>query len=241
MFLFSSHIQKARKLVAASRRPLILTGAGLSLASGIPTFRGSANALWKNPELLKYAFAETFATDPDGMWRAHEDMRALVDSHESNIGHRAIHAMGTGRDVEIFTQNVDGYHARVGDRAKELHGTLHAMRCCTCPYRVSNEVGIPAPHSCPQCGNWLRHDVVWFGEDVRFMAEFALAARSADLVLLIGTSGLVTDTALIAREARARNVPVIEINPALCTPATRWSTVSLRGPAERVLPDLVAE
>jgi NAD-dependent deacetylase len=219
----------------------VLTGAGLSAGSGIPTFRGKGGGIWKNHQLLKYAFAETFEKDPEGMCLVHEAARTMVDGLRPNAGHAAIHELSRDREVCLFTQNADGYHQRAGDRAMEIHGTLHALRCSRCVHRTEAPFGCHiGSFACPACGGWMRHDVVWFGEPVRHVDELVDALETCDAVLLVGTSGLVTDTKGIAQYARKRRVPVVEVNPALLTPATFWTTVTIREPAETVLPNLVS-
>lgn len=233
-------LDKARKILASSEHVMVLTGAGLSAASGIPTFRGKGG-LWKHRSLMKYAFAETFVTDPEGSHNAHETARQLIDGHEPNAGHYALRELAHSRKVDVFTQNADGYHERAGQKAYEIHGTIHALLCPTCGERRALPQGAPVESfACATCGSKTRHDVVWFGESVRHVDELNESLREADTVLLIGTSGLVTNTWDIARFSRGLGKSVIEVNPSLVTPATLWTTVSLRERAEIILPQLVA-
>jgi NAD-dependent deacetylase len=237
-----SKIERARNILQRSRRLCILTGAGLSAPSGIPTFRG-VGGLWKQRGLLSYAFPEAFASDPQGCLEVYERARQQMNACDPNNGHRAICALRERHDIDLFTQNVDGLHARVGDDAKEIHGSMHALRCMDplCHHRIPLAHGTPIETvHCPQCGSRLRHDVVLFGEPVRHMDEMREALIYADAVLLVGTSGLVTDTRTIAREMREREKPVIEINPAWLTRATWWTTLSIRESAHLALPALAA-
>lgn len=234
-------IQRARAVLRETHRPLILTGAGISVASGLPTFRGPGG-LWNRRNLLKYACAEILDEDPVGAWQAYEAMRLLVDAQKPNPAHHALHVWLQNRPQgKLFTQNVDGYHAAAGDQALEMHGNIHRLRCRACNYAKQSVAGQLNLHpACPECGAWLRHDVVLFGEPVKHADEFLSMLESCDLVVLIGTSGWVTDTQAIARDARRRRLPVMEIDPALFTRASWWTTHRFREKAEYLLPELVA-
>ncbi len=234
-------IDRARAALRTSEAPLILTGAGISVASGLPAFRGRGG-LWNSRELLKYACAGILDEDPVGAWKAYEAMRLLVDAQGPNPAHHAIHHwLGQRPRGRLFTQNVDGYHALAGDHANELHGNIHRVRCRACDHSETPPAGQwNGRPACPRCGNWLRHDVVLFGEPVQHAQAFTDFLDVCDMVVFVGTSGWVTDTQAIARFARRRKLPVMEIDPALFTRATWWTTHRFREKAEYLLPELVA-
>ncbi len=235
-------MRKARHMLLGAERVFVLTGAGISVASGIPSFRGK-DGLYNKPDFFQWAFPESHIQDPVGGWRAFEMARMAVGHAEPNPAHEALAAFARQHRVELFTQNVDGLHASSGESAKEIHGSLHRYRCqkSLCAYLED------APREtesdlryCPVCGTVLRHDVVLFGESVRFFTELREAVLSCDVVLLIGTSGVVTDTAMLARLAKSHGKKVVEVDPALFTRATCWTSVSVRENAESALPFLLS-
>lgn len=241
--LLSRKIRTAREHLSEASRIFVLTGAGLSVASGIPPFRGKGG-IWRKKELLRYAFPEALRTYPALVWGFYEQARVLSAGAHPNAGHVAIHALAQTKCVDVFTQNVDGLHAETGTRAREIHGSLLRYRCIDrCKDIVYqpkwSEIATPF-QICPHCQAPLRHDVVLFGEAVQHLPAFRSSFQASDLILLIGTSGLVTNTWDLARQARQMGKRVIEINPSLATPATLWTTISLRAPAEKILPELVA-
>jgi len=195
-----------------SRRPrtvAVLTGAGISADSGIPTFRG-AGGLWRNFSPQQLATPRAFQEDPRLVWEWYEWRRGLIREAQPNAAHEAIARLP---DAQIVTQNVDGLHARAGSRnIAELHGNIFRVRCVSEGTRTVREQAFDdIPPHC-ECGALLRPDVVWFGEplDNETLAHAATAASSADLVLIIGTSGLVYPAAGLSELATGLT---IEINP----------------------------
>ena len=175
------------------RNVVVFTGAGVSAESGIPTFRGEGG-LWRNFRAEELATPEAFARDPAMVWEWYEWRRDLVSKAEPNAAHRAIAALS---DAVVVTQNVDGLHARAGSAdVVELHGNLFRDRCTRCGAPASLPAGPAASRRplprCP-CGALLRPDVVWFGETLpdAAVARSTAAIRAADLLLIIGTSGIV--------------------------------------------------
>ncbi len=243
------------KLLAAIRdaeRPLILTGAGVSRESGIPTFRDALSGLWARFDAERLATPEAFAADPALVWGWYEWRRALVLGCRPNAAHEALADWGRRvPGLTLVTQNVDGLHERAGSRdLVALHGSLHRPRCADCgrPHTLSAAVpDLPEggarlwPPACTVCGGLIRPGVVWFGEQLPEAAlERAMrAAAECDLCLSIGTSALVYPAAQLPLDAAARGVAVIQINPEV-TPLDGVATWSLRGPAARLLPDLLA-
>ena len=188
---------------AAPRRVVVFTGAGVSADSGIPTFRG-AGGLWRDFRAEDLATPEAFARDPQLVWEWYEWRRGIVSAAEPNAAHRAIARLD---DAVVVTQNVDGLHARAGSRSVlELHGNVMRSRCMK-----SGEVRDTAGRIC-ECGALLRPDVVWFGEMLPREALLGAveAISKADLLLVIGTSGIVYPAAGLVADYRGLS---IEINP----------------------------
>ncbi len=220
----------------------ILTGAGVSAESGLPTFR--ANGLWEAYRVEEVATPGAFARDPELVWRFYNERRRLVAHAVPNDGHRALvelAALGQ-RTFTLITQNVDGLHQAAGSEGVvELHGSLRRVQCTRCgDSRLSLDPLPPLP-TCP-CGGLLRPGVVWFGEA---LPEEALqtawsAVNRSDVLLVAGTSAVVYPAAGLIHQARQCGVCIIEVNPAE-TEATSLAEIVLRGPSARMLPRLVAE
>lgn len=248
----------ARRLVADARAVTILTGAGISAESGVPTFRGPGG-LWRSHRPEDLATPEAFRRDPELVWAWYRWRRALVNGCAPNEGHRALarFALAHGR-VTLVTQNVDGLHQRAavdeaggGDPEPamplELHGSLLRDRCSGCGSRTDAEMPEPAeaeeesqPPRCTSCMARLRPDVVWFGEmlDERTLQRAFDAAATCDLCLVVGTSSLVHPAASIPTAAMHAGAAIVEVNPDV-TPLTAVATLSVRGAAGEVLPQLL--
>jgi NAD-dependent deacetylase len=228
----------------AAERVLVLTGAGISAESGVPTFRDAQTGLWAKYRAEELATPEAFAANPRLVWDWYAWRRELVAQAEPNAGHHALVALEQRyADFELVTQNVDGLHARTGSSdVVELHGNITQNLC----FAEGTPVGDHAPDGsvpprCPRCGAFLRPGVVWFGEALprQALARAERAARSSDVVLSIGTSGLVHPAAGLPLTARAHGAFVIEINPT-ATPLTPHADQVLSGPAGQILPQLAA-
>ncbi|MDT8436907.1 MAG: NAD-dependent deacylase [Gemmatimonadota bacterium] len=238
-------LDEARRRLAGSRSVAVLTGAGVSAESGVPTFRGPGG-FWRGRAPEDLATPAAFARDPVAVWEFYRWRIASLRGVTPNPAHHALAALERRvPDFLLVTQNVDGLHQAAGSRrVLELHGTLRAVRCVRC--RVEREAeealhGLAAAElpSCPDCGGLLRPAVVWFGEALPdgALAAAERAARAADLLLVAGTSALVQPAASLAWTAKAAGAAVIEVNPDE-TPVTEIADVSLRGPAGRILPRL---
>jgi NAD-dependent deacetylase len=239
-------IARARKLVDHARRLAVLTGAGISAESGIPTFREAQTGLWAQYDPMQLATEEGFRADPALVWRWYAWRRGLVAGAQPNAGHRALAAAQSrfGR-LAVITQNVDGLHARAGSAdLVELHGNIMRTVClegCGFMEAVPERLPPGEPPTCPRCAGWLRPAVVWFGEMLDPEAlEFAVAeAAQCDAMLVVGTSGLVYPAAGLPVGARQAGAPVITVNPAP-TELDRLAAVCIRGTAAEVLPRLLA-
>ncbi len=227
----------------AARQIAVLTGAGVSAESGIPTFRDAQAGLWAQYRPEDLATPEAFVRNPKLVWDWYAWRRELVGNARPNPGHYALAEMQ--RQVSGFvliTQNIDGFHQLAGSQnVVELHGNLFRTKCFQEDTVVEtwNDAGFTPP-LCAHCGGFLRPDVVWFGERLPPAAldAAARAATSCDLFFSIGTSGLVEPAASLARVALEQGAQVVEINP-IETPLTRSATHVLQGPSGKILPELV--
>lgn len=239
-------IAAARQALAVARNCVVLTGAGMSAESGVPTFRDALTGLWSKFDPERLATPEGFAADPPLVWRWYAERRQGVLKAEPNAGHRALVRLEARFErLAIVTQNVDGLHARAGSReVLELHGNLLRTKCFgECGLRIDDPRDVPPgePPACPQCGQWLRPDVVWFGEllDPEMLDRAERLAASCDVMLVVGTSGLVYPAAGLPSRARAAGARVVIVNPHP-TELDDLADVLVRDTAARALPALVA-
>jgi NAD-dependent deacetylase len=236
-------MERAAAAISKARHVFVLTGAGISAESGIPTFRDALTGLWSKFRPEELATLEAFERDPQLVWQWYEWRRELVRQAEPNAGHRAL--VDLARRVPrltLVTQNVDGLHQRAGSAGViEYHGNILRDRC-TLEQTVAQRArdGSGTLPRCASCGALLRPDVVWFGEtiprDAMLLAD--AAAAECDAFLSVGTSSLVYPAAGLAQVALRRRVPVMEINPH-ATELSPHATVALRGPSGQVLPALI--
>ena len=206
-----------RALFHGARRIAVLTGAGISAESGIPTFRDALTGLWArfNPEEL--ATPEAFERNPTLVWDWYAERRAKVAACLPNPGHRALAELERRiPEFLLITQNVDGLHDAAGSRKMvELHGNIRRVKCSRNCGIVESWPGEDRPPHCARCGAFLRPDVVWFGEMLpeQAFARAALAARNADVFLSIGTSNLVEPAASLTWSAHNHGATVVIVNP----------------------------
>ena len=227
-------------------RLTILTGAGVSAASGVPTFRG-AGGLWKNfrPETL--ATPQAFARDPHLVWEWYDWRRQMIATCRPNAAHLVI-ATWSKRfaNFTLITQNVDGLHELAGTRnVVRLHGSIWEVLCwrgCHASPPRWRDATVPhrdMPPRCPHCGDLIRPGVVWFGESLDpEVVRRAEDASDCDVFITIGTSALVYPAAGFVDVARRNGAFTVEINPE-ATPAV--VDLTLRGGAETLLPEIEAQ
>ncbi len=235
-------LAQAREWLASAKSITVLTGAGDSAESGLPTFRG-ANGLWRNFRPEQLATPQAFHANPQLVWEWYDWRRSVHAKCQPNPGHVALAELERRpQEFCLITQNVDNLHEQAGSRAVlHLHGSLWRFRCLQCGREEANQQ-IPLellPPRC-ECGGMLRPAVVWFGEalpEVTLAAAVA-AARQADVFLALGTSSVVYPAAALPRIALARGARVIEINPEE-TALTPDADISLRGTTGGLLPQLV--
>ena len=232
-------IQKLRSV----QRVVVLTGAGTSAESGVPTFREAQTGLWARYDPKELATPEAFQRNPRLVWEWYTWRRELSAQAQPNPGHLALAQMQTHvPQFTLITQNVDGLHQRAGpNQVIELHGNITRTICATNRHVVDSWAPTDeVPPLCPHCGGQLRPDVVWFGEALpeEALRQAMIAVQQSDLVFSIGTSNLVYPAASLPFEALEQGATVIEINPN-DTPLTPHVHFALTGQVGQILPILV--
>ena len=220
-----------------------LTGAGISQESGLRTFRDAQAGLWSQYKPEELASPEAFARDPKLIWDWYAWRREAIKAVRPNPGHYALVEIEKRvSQFTLITQNVDGLHRMAGSmNLLEIHGNIQRVRCAECStFAEIWDDDMESVPRCEVCGGLLRPDVVWFGESLpRNQLEGAIeAARSCEVFLSIGTSGIVQPAASLAYAARNRGAIVIEIN-AEPTPLTPKANYFLQGKSGEILPELV--
>jgi NAD-dependent deacetylase len=236
--------EQVRAWIRAARHIAVLTGAGMSAESGVPTFRDAQTGLWAKFDPQQLATEEAFRANPSHVWDWYAFRREMIGKVEPNAGHRALAEFAQRRPgrMTLITQNVDGLHQRAGSPGVlALHGNiaqdkwLDAPRsCCKVEAAVAG-----SPPRCARCGNMLRPAVVWFGEmlPVEALSAAEEAAQACDLMLVVGTSGVVYPAAGLARMAAGK---VVIVNPEH-TDLDDAADAVLRGKAAQLLPQLLLE
>jgi NAD-dependent deacetylase len=238
--IVQAELEMVKALLSGDRRVVVLTGAGVSAESGVPTFRGR-DGLWKHYRAEDLARPDAFAAHPELVWEFYNWRRKLVGDCRPNPAHRALAAME--RQIQNFlliTQNVDGLHTRAGSRKLiEMHGSLWQVRCTVCTHAREDFTELPELPDCPVCGHLLRPGVVWFGEPLTpGVLKVAIdQIGKADVFLSVGTSNLVQPAASFYQLAKDHGAVTVEIN-AEPTPNTGFMDFALHGPAGEILPEL---
>ncbi len=228
--------------LASARSVTVLTGAGISADSGVPTFRG-ADGLWRNFRAEDLATPEAFERDPHLVWEWYNWRRELIATKRPNPAHDAVAQMEERfEQFWLITQNVDGLHRDAGSRMlSEIHGNIWMVRCTQCGRVAENrDVPITILPLCTSCGELLRPHIVWFGESLaeEDLQKSDAALETSDLFLIIGTSGLVYPAAGFASIAKQAGAFIVEINldP---TPHTGLVDAALQGRAKDLVPLLL--
>ncbi|WP_197382023.1 NAD-dependent deacylase [Mycolicibacterium mengxianglii] len=229
-------------------RIAVLSGAGISAESGVPTFRDDKNGLWAKFDPYQLSSTQGWQEHPERVWAWYLWRHHLVKAVEPNDGHRAVAAWQDVADVTVVTQNVDNLHERAGSSpVHHLHGSLFDFRCDRCGLAYDGPLeDVPEPTlelmppTCSSCGGLIRPDIVWFGEplpDAPWNAAVE-AVNTADLLVVVGTSGIVYPAAGLPELAVARGTVVVEVNPEP-TPLSSSATVTVRESASTALPTLL--
>jgi NAD-dependent deacetylase len=235
---------RVREWLRAARHIAVLTGAGTSAESGVPTFREAQTGLWAKFDPQQLATEEAFRANPSMVWDWYAFRRDLIAKVEPNAGHRALAEFARrhpGR-ITLITQNVDGLHQRAGSAdVLALHGNIFEDKWLDTPRACCNAEAAAAgsPPYCDRCRNLLRPDVVWFGEPLpmQALAGAQEAVKHCDLMLVIGTSGVVYPAAGLARTARGK---VVIVNPE-ATELDDAADAVLRDKAAELLPKLLED
>jgi NAD-dependent deacetylase len=236
---------RLQTVLARAEQVVAFTGAGISAESGVPTFRGS-DGIWKKMRPEELASMDGFLANPVLVWEWYQHRRTIIHTIQPNAGHTALVEMEElFPHFAVVTQNIDNLHRRAGSsRVIELHGNIERNYCLRCGAQYGEEAvplsppgGIPA---CTRCGGLIRPDVVWFGEMLPEDAwrEALRACKSADLLISIGTSGVVYPAASLPIAAKHAGGFLLEVNPEP-TPLTPLADEYLSGPAGSILPLLV--
>jgi NAD-dependent deacetylase len=233
------------KTLKAIHRVAVMTGAGISAESGVPTFREAQTGLWSQYDPQDLATPEAFDQNPGLVWEWYAWRRGLISQSQPNPGHLALVQMeNLFSQFDLITQNVDGLHRRAGSqKIIELHGEIFRTKCSRENKIVTSwPETSDIPPRCPDCNAFLRPDVVWFGESLpqRAFSAALEAAKTCQIFFSIGTSSVIEPAASLPIIALQNGAQVIEINPNH-THLTPQSTYSLRYPAGEVLPALIKE
>jgi NAD-dependent deacetylase len=236
-------MQAAQSMIAAEK-VIVLTGAGVSKESGIPTFRDALTGLWANYSPEKLATVEGFLSDPPLVWQWYDSRREMIRNVKPNAGHHALVDLEKHvPDLVVITQNIDGLHRAAGSTTViELHGNIGRIKCFENEHETDDLTsGLKEPPFC-HCGSMMRPAVVWFGEALphKELSQAFLLAEEADLIMVVGTSGLVHPAASIPFLAKRHGATVIEVNPER-TPITDIAEIRLTGASAKILPELVAK
>ncbi len=216
MIVDAAILEQARNWIAGARNVFVLTGAGISAESGVPTFRDALTGLWARFDPEELATEEAYRRQPTLVWQWYEHRRELVSAAKPNPAHYALAELARQKSLTLITQNIDGLHQQAGsEHVVELHGNLFANKWLDGCGRCDTVPPVPGePPHCALCGAMMRPGVVWFGEDLPRVARFRAdhAAQNCDLCLVVGTSGLVYPAAALPGLAREHGARVIVVN-----------------------------
>ena len=237
--------RRAAKILCDARTVLCLTGAGASAESGVPTFRDAQTGLYANRDPMDLASPGGFRRDRALVWSWYMSRLARLAEVVPNPGHYALAELEASVPrLSLVTQNVDDLHERAGSiDVIHLHRSIASFRCFDCGHRYELQVEdrtAPEPPNCPDCGDFIRPDVVWFGEELpgELLARTRQLAMEAQALLVVGTSGTVFPAADIPYWAKTHGATVIDVNPEV-TPISRIADIFLRGESGAVLPSLL--
>lgn len=219
----------------------VVTGAGISQESGIPTFRGK-DGLWKNYDVMKLATIDAFYEDPKLVWEWYNERRKNVFAAKPNQGHKAIAELEKYAQVTVLTQNIDGLHQKAGSkRVLELHGSIVKIKCSVCDFQSEIEEECDKIPPICECGNILRPNVVWFGESLPedVWQKAIIHASQCDLMIIVGTSLVVSPANTLPVYAKQNDATLLEINPEITEMSPEMDLV-IRNTGATTLPKLVS-
>lgn len=229
------------QILRGIKKIVFVTGAGMSQESGIPTFRGK-DGYWRKYDAMKLATVDAFYDDPNLVWQWYDERRRNIISAKPNPGHLAIANLEKFVDVVVLTQNIDGLHQRAGSsKVLELHGSIIRIKCTSCDYQEETSAEFnELPPKCRNCHNILRPDVVWFGEPLPqdVWREALIEASSCDLMVIAGTSLIVSPANTLPIYAKENNAFLIEVNPE-STLMSEDMDLSIRNTSAKTLPTFV--
>ncbi|MCD6585467.1 MAG: NAD-dependent deacylase [Desulfobacteraceae bacterium] len=239
-------IKKVAEQIAAAKHIVALTGAGISVESGIPPFRGKGG-LWEKFDPMEVAHINSFMSNPEKVWRllisSMKDLLVSAKPNAAHIGLARLEELGLLKTV--ITQNIDGLHQMAGSRdVVEFHGSFAWLRCLDCGNRVKT-VDIELSQMPPrcECGGIYRPECVFFGESIPMqdLDRSQVAASTCDLMLVVGTSAVVQPAAFMPVIARQSGATIIEINPEPTPLTGTTSTLLVQGKAGKVMRKIIAE
>ncbi|HOP46633.1 MAG TPA: NAD-dependent deacylase [Desulfobacteraceae bacterium] len=235
-------ISALKNAIKGAERVTVLTGAGISAESGVPTFRGEGG-LWRNHDVMELATPYAFERDPELVWEFYNWRRDLISKLTFNPAHKALVDLERIKpSFTLISQNVDGLHLLAGSKnLLEIHGNLWKVRCTRCneiTLDLSPDMG-PLP-KCKTCGGLLRPHVVWFGEslDGELLNRAVDASKNCDIMLVIGTSSVVQPASSLAFQAKDGGAIVAEINLE-ATPNSQFMDFAFHGKAGEIVPRLL--
>ncbi|CCH48641.1 SIR2 family NAD-dependent protein deacylase [Pseudodesulfovibrio piezophilus] len=235
-------LEMVKAVLSGSRRTVVLTGAGISVESGVPTFRGRDGS-WKNYRPEDLARPDAFEARPELVWEFYNWRRESLRESEPNAAHLALAEMERKKNnFLLITQNVDGLHCRAGSRKiMEMHGSLWQIKCTKCTHAREDFSPLPPMPECPVCGHLLRPGVVWFGEPlIPGVLRVAIdEINKSDVFLAVETSSLAQPAASFYQLAKDHGAVTVEINREP-TPISGFMDFALHGKASDILPELMA-
>jgi NAD-dependent deacetylase len=239
----TNSVSHVAKLLSTAQQVTILTGAGISVESGIPAFRDGSTGLWSNVDPMEVASIEGYRRNPDRVWNWHEEMRQRFGAARPNPGHTAIadlERLIKPATLTVVTQNIDGLHQAAGSSSVvDLHGNARYMRCNrNCGFKTTWNSREDAREPCPFCKGEMRPDVIWFGEPLdELLYLISLRAASADVFFSVGTSSTIQPAASLAQTAVDKGARLVEINP-YETPLSALCEIKIRASASTFFPAL---
>ena len=220
---------------------VFVTGAGISQESGIPTFRGK-DGLWRNYNAMELATIDAFYKNPKLVWEWYNERRRNIFAAQPNLGHKAIAELEKYTEVVILTQNIDGLHQKAGStKVLELHGSIVKIKCSVCDFKDEIITKFSEIPPLCKCGNILRPDVVWFGESLPqdVWQKAIIFSSECDLMIIVGTSLVVSPANTLPIYAKQNNAKLIEINPEKTEMSSEMDLI-IRNTSASALPKFVS-